>query len=102
MHPLLLWLLPLLALASSVPYCSFSGCADDKVCQCVGFFQFCDTQQQHDGLCTFTQSGIWLIVMLVLLLVVLLIILFVCLCCCCCCKYKRKKPTYVKLEPIKH
>ena len=46
-----------ISLASSLPFCHFTGCAPGGECRCVDFLMYCDVDQ-----CRFTGWGIALMV----------------------------------------
>ena len=77
-----------LSSVANASFCTFTGCADGTKCGCVPFFQFCDVATNKEGLCTMTESGLWLSLSLGLLTLILLIFAILCCCCCWCCKRK--------------
>ena len=86
------------AWAGSVPYCTWSGCAQPTYCKCATSFAECDiTPSDPEGTCRFTSLGIALSIVGGVLVVALLSALVSALSCfrkmlCCCC---RKKDTHV-------
>ena len=72
-------------------FCYLTGCANVTQCQCMPFFFFCDLSTDKNGLCTMTESGVWINVFGGGILLALLVFAIICLCCCCCCKYRGTK-----------
>ncbi len=79
---------------SASSYCVPTGCAGGA-CTCPPVFFFCDTTTDLNGVCTFTSTGVWLVVVIIVVLLALVAALIFLVCCCCCCRCKRGKETHV-------
>lgn len=96
MHWSLFLLLLGVALAGAEGYCTPVGCAGTG-CTCPAFFFRCDTSDDLNGVCTFTQYGVWAVVAIIVFLVALVALLVFLVCCCCCCRCRRGKETHINL-----
>lgn len=64
-------------------WCSSEGCIPSSGCECPSFWTYCNTNDNVNGRCDLTTTGIFVIAALSML-ILFFILIILCVCCCCC------------------